>query len=409
MNRVTASIPLVDFQFQHQPIAHQLEQMTQTVIQQGDYILGSAVEEFEQAFAHLCGRNHGIGVGSGTDAITLGLQACGIGHGDEVIMAANAFVGTLLGVLRAGAVPILVDCDLETGLLDLTAAEKAITARTRAIVPSHLYGQMVSPRLLLNLAGTYDLLVLEDATQAHLAEREGYRAGSVGMAAAFSFYPSKNLGAFGDGGMIVTHEAIVAKTAQSLRSYGAIHKHFHTDYGMNSRLDTLQAAVLQTKLPYLPAWNAERVRIAQQYDALLQPLDEFGIVPIVNQSGSGHAYYLYVIRVTTTSPIDRSELQAALANLGIQTGIHYPTPCHLQPVFRHLGYQSGDFPQAETLSQEVLSLPLYPGLRDNQIEQVVAAIEQTVRAGSVAPIVPPQSKLQWEACAAEYVQQSLGV
>lgn len=372
------TIPFVDLTAQHQPIQAKLEQAIQEVMRQNNYILGQAVSDFEVAFAHICNSTHGVGVASGTDAIALGLQACGIGKGDEVILPANTFVATLLGVIHSGATPVFVDCDSNTALIDLMAAEKAITARTRAIVPVHLYGQMVSPRKLLDLASTYDLLIFEDATHAHLAEREGYRAGSIGTAAAFSFYPSKNLGGFGDGGMVVTKEAIIAQTIRSLRNYGAARKYFHTDLGSNSRLDTIQAAVLQAKLPYLDDWNCDRNRIARQYDDLLKPLAAYGIVPIENQCDKGHVYHLYVVRVRETSPIERTLFQAALAEMGIQTGIHYPIPCHLQPAFHNLGYAAGDFPHAETLSQEVLSLPMYPGLTEKQIQQVVDAIRVLV-------------------------------
>ncbi|MBW4659536.1 MAG: DegT/DnrJ/EryC1/StrS family aminotransferase [Drouetiella hepatica Uher 2000/2452] len=378
MSHSHSTIPFVDFSHQHQPIQAQLEQAMQNVLQRGDYVLGQALLEFEQTFAQACEASYGVGVASGTDAIALGLQACGVGLGDEVILPANTFVATLIGVMRSGATPIFVDCDPHTALIDLTAAEKAITVRTRALIPVHLYGQMVSPHRLLDLASTYDLLIFEDAAQAHLAEREGYRAGSVGIAAAFSFYPSKNLGAFGDGGMLVTQEEIVAQTMRSLRNYGATRKYFHTDYGTNSRLDTLQAAVLNTKLPHLPSWNADRQRIAQLYDTLLAPLVNYGIIPIANHSAEGHVYHLYVIRVLEDCAIDRTTLQTGLAHLGIQTGIHYPIPCHLQPAFQHLGYAATDFHHAEMLSQEILSLPMYPGLEESDVRQVVSAIESLV-------------------------------
>jgi dTDP-4-amino-4,6-dideoxygalactose transaminase len=194
------------------------------------------------------------------------------------------------------------------------------------------------------------------------------------MAAAFSFYPSKNLGGFGDGGAVVTNDAAIAQKAKTLRNYGAPQKYLHTEIGTNSRLDSLQAAVLNTKLRYLPAWNGARNTAAQQYDTNLQPLQDFGIVPIRNQTSTGHVYHLYVIRVTQDSPCDRDTLQQTLADKGIQTGIHYPLPCHLQPAYRYLGYQEGDFPHAETLSQQVLSLPMYPGLPAEKIQQVVQAI-----------------------------------
>lgn len=376
-HRITP-IPFVDLTFQHQPIQAKIEQAMQAVVQRGDFVLGQALADFETAFAQACDTSYGVGVACGTDAIALGLQACGIGAGDEVILPANTFVATLIGVLRTGATPILVDCDPQTALIDLVAAERAITPQTRAIVPVHLYGQMVSPAQLRDLTSTYDLLIFEDAAQAHLAERDGERAGSVGMAAAFSFYPSKNLGAFGDGGMVVTPDQIVAQTLRSLRNYGATRKYFHTDYGTNSRLDTLQAAILHTKLPHLSDWNGDRYRAAQRYDTLLEPLAEAGIFPIENHSGSGHVYHLYVVRVTELCPVDRQMLQVELGNLGIQTGIHYPIPCHFQPAFKHLGCLPGEFPYAEALCEEVLSLPMYPGIRDEQVDRVVEAIQQLV-------------------------------
>ena len=374
------TVPFVDLTLQHAPIQADLEQAIQTVIQRGDYVLGQALADFESAFAQACGVDYGIGVACGTDAIALGLQACGVGIGDEVILPANTFVATLIGVLRTGATPVLVDCDPDTALIDLQAAERAITPRTKVLLPVHLYGQMVSPRQLRDLAETYNLLIFEDAAQAHLAEREGYRAGSVGIAAAFSFYPSKNLGAMGDGGIVVTTDATVAQTLRSLRNYGAPRKYFHTDYGTNSRLDTLQAAVLQVKLPHLTQWNRDRNRAAQYYDALLAPLRSQGIIPVSNESGNGHVYHLYVIRVTADCPVDRQLIQEGLSANQIQSGIHYPIPCHLQPAFQNLGYQAGDFPHAERLCQEILSLPMYPGLNNLQIEHVVDTFHQLTKA-----------------------------
>jgi dTDP-4-amino-4,6-dideoxygalactose transaminase len=374
MNNMTIRIPFVDLKLQHQPIQNQLQQAIQDVLEQGDFVLGQALKEFEIAFAAACGTKYGIGVASGTDAIALGLQACNIGDGDEVILPANTFVATLIGVLRAGAKPVFVDCDPDTALIDLNAASKAITSKTKAIIPVHLYGQMVSPKQLLDLADTYKILIFEDAAQAHLAESEGYRAGSVGIAAAFSFYPSKNLGAFGDGGMLVTRDPDVAQKMVRLRNYGASSKYFHVESGTNSRLDTLQAAVLHQKLPHLPNWNSDRLTIAQQYDMELALLASAGIIPMQNQSGIGHVYHLYVMRILETCVKQREELQEKLTAVGIQTGIHYPIPCHLQPAFTYLGYQTGDFPQAEKLAKQILSLPMYPGLKNSQVKEVVAAL-----------------------------------
>ncbi|MDQ2097705.1 MAG: DegT/DnrJ/EryC1/StrS family aminotransferase [Tychonema bourrellyi B0820] len=376
MNNHLPKIPLVDLSLQHQPIQCQIEQAMGKIIHQGDFILGQALTEFETKFAGACGVQYGIGVGSGTDAIALGLQACGIKPGDEIILPANTFIATIIGVIQAKATPILVDCDPETALIDLAAAETAITSKTKAIIPVHLYGQMVSPTQLLDITKRYNLIIFEDAAQAHLASREGYRAGSFGKAAAFSFYPSKNLGSFGDGGMVITNDAEVARKMRTLRNYGAPSKYLHTEIGTNSRLDNLQAAILNVKLPYLEKWNRDRTLAAQHYNTLLEPLKHKGIIPIANHSNSGHIYHLYVIRVTEKSPINRNTLQAKLAENGIQTGIHYPVPCHLQPAYQKLG-NPGDFPNTETLCQQILSLPMYPGLSNTQIEQVVGAIESS--------------------------------
>jgi dTDP-4-amino-4,6-dideoxygalactose transaminase len=379
----SVKIPFVDLTLQHQPIQGQLEQAIQAVIHRGDFVLGQALADFEASFAEASSVEYGIGVASGTDAIALGLEACGIGAGDEVILPANTFIATLMGVRDSGATPILVDCDADTALIDLSATQKAITPKTKAIIPVHLYGQMVSPRQLLEFADAYNLLIFEDSAQAHLAQREGYRAGSVGKAAAFSFYPSKNLGAFGDGGMVLTSDASVAQKVRSLRNYGAPRKYFHPDIGKNSRLDTLQAAVLNVKLPHLTQWNQSRNLAAQQYDALLKPLESQGIFPIQNQSGTGHIYHLYVIRVSAKCPLDRQTIQNELAARGIQTGIHYPIPCHLQPAYEYLGYKAGDFPHTETLCHEILSLPMYPGLSNAQINYVVDCLHSLIKKDEV--------------------------
>lgn len=377
-NDVPVKVPFVDLSLQHQPIQQSIEQAIQSVVDRGDFVLGKALAEFEASFAHACGVKYGVGVASGTDAIALGLQACNIGVGDEVILPANTFVATLIGVLNAGALPILVDCDPQTALIDLVAAAKAVTSKTKAILPVHLYGQMVSPPQLLDFADTHNLVIFEDAAQAHLALREGYRAGSIGKAAAFSFYPSKNLGAFGDGGMVITSDESVAQKMRSLRNYGAPRKYYHTELGTNSRLDTIQAAILNVKLPHLDSWNKSRNSAAQLYDTLLQPLRSRGIFPIQNHSTNGHIYHLYVIRVTESCPINREKIQEKLAVQGIQTGIHYPIPCHLQPAFNNLGYQEGDLPHSEALCREILSLPMYPGLSDTEVKMVVTAIESAL-------------------------------
>jgi dTDP-4-amino-4,6-dideoxygalactose transaminase len=375
---MNVKIPLVDLNLLHAPIQTELQKAIQYVLTQGDFILGQAVLDFERAFSKACGTAYGVGVASGTDAITLGLQASNIGAGDEVILPANTFIASLLGVLRAGAKPILVDCDEQTALIDLSAAEEALTPQTKAIVPVHLYGQMVSPSKLRDFACTHNLLIFEDAAQAHLAEREGYIAGSIGTAAGFSFYPSKNLGAFGDGGIVVTQDAGIADQIRCLRNYGSTQKYIHTECGTNSRLDTLQAVILHHKLPYLQQWNSDRLAIAQQYDYELSYLASSGITPIKNHSGTGHIYHLYVIRIDDSLEINRQQVQEKLQSAGIQTGIHYPKPCHLQPAFRNLGYQEGDFPQSEKLAKQILSLPMYPGLSSTQVKEVVNTIASVI-------------------------------
>lgn len=385
---VPLAVPFVDLTWQHGPLQETIQGVINAVIAQGDFVLGQALADFESNFALVCGTQFGVGVGCGTDAIALGLIACGIAPGDEVILPANTFVATLMGVLRSGATPVFVDCDRATALMDLDAAERAITPRTRAIVPVHLYGQMVSPHRLLKLANRHRLIIFEDAAQAHLAHHEGYTAGTIGLGAAFSFYPSKNLGALGDGGMFVTGDKVIAGMARSLRNYGATSKYYHTEpQGTNSRLDTLQAAVLNVKLPHLPGWNQARYAIAQHYDRRLAPLVEHGILPMHNDAGPGHIYHLYVVRITDTCPIHRANLQAQLATAGIQTGIHYPIPCHLQPAFSALGYGPGSFPQAEALSQEILSLPMYPGMTLEQVDYVVDAMVEAVTAARAVGVL----------------------
>ncbi|MEA5420835.1 DegT/DnrJ/EryC1/StrS family aminotransferase [Spirulina sp. CCNP1310] len=368
------TIPFVDLSFQHEPLQAQIEQLWRDCIAQGQFILGPHLAAFEQAFAAASGVAHGIGVASGTDALALGMRAAGIQAGDEVLVPANTFIATLIGILRTGATPVLVDCDPDTALIDLEAAVQNITPRTKAIAPVHLYGQLVAPQALKDFAQSHNLLIIEDAAQAHLAHRDGITAGSIGTVAAYSFYPSKNLGAMGDGGMVLTDDPEIARKIRAYRNYGAREKYIHQEWGTNSRLDNLQAAVLSLKLPQLPAWNAARNQRAEQYNAALAPLP--GICPLVNHSGPGHSYHLYVIRVQP--PHQREKLQAALMAAGIQTGIHYPIPCHLQPAYRFLGYQLGDFPNTEQLAGEILSLPMYPGLTAAQVEAVVQAIRDSV-------------------------------
>ncbi len=377
-NPMTDPIPLVDLSIQHELLRPQLDRAIASTLDRGDFVLGQALTTFEAAFAAACGVAHCVGVGTGTDALTLGLMACGVGAGDEVIVPANTFIATVLGVLRTGARPVLVDCDLQTALIDWAAAERAIGPLTKAIVPVHLYGQMVDPEALRALADRPGLIIFEDAAQSHLAHRAGQTAGTLGRAAAFSFYPGKNLGAIGDGGAVITNDPDVAAKVRMLRNYGAPRKYFHEELGLNSRLDTVQAAVLSVKLPYLPRWNQERSALATAYTERLAPLADRGIVPITNEAGPGHVYHLYVVRVLPSCRIDRDQLLAALQQHNIFGGIHYPIPCHLQPALSQLGYAAGSFPATEQLANEILSLPMFPGLTLEQIDRVVAAITTAI-------------------------------
>lgn len=375
----TPRVPFVDLLPQHQPLEPDVATAVQAVLMQGDFILGKAVQRFEQDFAHYCGVDFGVGLACGTDALALGLQACGLGVGDEVLVPVNTFIATLLGIRRTGAKPVLVDCDRATGLIDLEQAADRVTSRTRAILPVHLYGQMVSPQAVQDFANTYGVTIVEDAAQAHGAYRDGQRAGSLGQVAAFSFYPSKNLGAMGDGGMAVTKSQQVAQELRVLRNYGAPQKYWHTQVGTNSRLDTIQAAILEVKLAHLDHWNRQRWEAAQQYDRLLcDRQNSLGLRPLENHSGEGHVYHLYVVELENDR-LDRSTLQDHLQKKGIQTGIHYPFPCHLQPAFQDLGYTTGAFPNAEAMSSRILSLPLYPGITSTQVEWVVEALEDIYR------------------------------
>lgn len=374
MNLSRVKVPFVDLSVQNQPLMPEIRAAIEGVMIKGDFVLGEALAEFESSFAAHCGVQYGVGVASGTAAITLGLQACGIGLGDEVIVPANTFIATVIGVLATGATPVLVDCDPHTALIDLQHAAEAITPRTKAIIPVHLYGQMVSPSQLLDFAKTHNLLIFEDAAQAHLAQREGYRAGSVGMAAAFSFYPSKNLGACGNGGMLVTKSEAIARRVKTLRNYGASQKYIHTELGNNSRLDTVQAAILQVKLPHLTSWNRSRYQAARFYHQYLQDIP--GIEGMANHSGTGHVYHLYVVKIEPHLALNRSQIQAKLQEVGIQTGIHYPIPCHLQPAYKYLGYQEGDFPVAEALAKQILSLPMYPGLSHSLVKLVCESLSK---------------------------------
>ncbi|RMH01045.1 MAG: DegT/DnrJ/EryC1/StrS family aminotransferase [Chloroflexi bacterium] len=359
-------VPFVDLRAQYASIKEDVDEAIANVLARVDFVLGEAVAAFESAFAEYCGAKTAVGVDSGYSALELILRAYGIGPGDEVITVANTFVATVLAITAVGARPILVDVDPDTCNMDVQQLERVISTATRAIIPVHLYGQPAHMDPILEIARYYDLRVIEDACQAHGAFYKGKRAGSLGDAAAFSFYPAKNLGAYGDGGAVVTNDLDLADRIRLLRNVGQRVKYRHEIKGFNHRLDTLQAAVLCVKLPQLDAWNAARRRIAEQYNQLLAGLP---VITPLEPDWATSVYHLYVIRTN-----QRDEMQRYLREWGIATGLHYPTPVHLQPAFADLGYKPGDFPVSERLSSEILSLPMYPELLPEAVEYVVEAI-----------------------------------
>jgi dTDP-4-amino-4,6-dideoxygalactose transaminase len=340
------------------------------VISTSAFILGPHLERFESEFASYCRADHVIGVGNGTDAIELALRGVGIGESDEVILPANTFVATAEAIARCGAVPVFVDCDADY-LIDPTLIAERITARTRAVIPVHLYGQMAAVEQIRAIVGP-DVLIVEDAAQAHGAQRWGRRAGSVADAAATSFYPGKNLGAYGDAGAVITSSDSVCAKVRSLRNHGGVSKYEHNELGVNSRLDAIQAAVLSVKLKQLDEWNSERAAAATEYARLIRDRPQVQLPRV--RAGNDHVWHLYVVRVP-----ERDRVLAELNESGIGSGVHYPTPVHLLPAFRYLGYAVGDFPVAERLSQEILTLPIFPGITPDQQSRVVECLVRALR------------------------------
>jgi dTDP-4-amino-4,6-dideoxygalactose transaminase len=365
-----APVPFVDLALQHGRIATEVQEAMADVLQHTAFVLGPQVATFEEQFADYCGVRHCIGVGNGTDALELALRAAGVGPGDEVMIPANTFVATAEAVLRAGAEIVLADCD-EDFLIDPASVAERVTSRTRAVMPVHLYGQMAPVKAVADAAGS-GVLVIEDAAQAQGATHAGQRAGSFGVAAGTSFYPGKNLGAYGDAGAVLTDSDEVARTVRALRNHGGVRKYEHTLVGTNSRLDGLQAVVLSLKLARLDAWNAERAAAAARYDELLADLPE--VIRPRTAPGNQHVWHLYVVRVPR-----RDEVLAALGADGIGAGIHYPAPVHLLPAFRSLQVEPGSLPVSERLAGEILSLPMFPGITAVQQERVARSLRRALR------------------------------
>jgi dTDP-4-amino-4,6-dideoxygalactose transaminase len=360
-------IPLVDLLVQHVQIAEEVENGFVDVLLAGDFIGGKAVSAFEQEYAEFVGARSCIGMANGTDALEMALRALGVGVGDEVVLPANTFIATAEAVIRAGATPVLVDVDDEALLIDPDRVAGALTERTRAVIPVDLYGQVAPFEQLPPELGERGIHVIEDGAQSQGATRFGRSAGTLGAAAATSFYPGKNLGAYGDAGAVTTDDEVLANRVRLLGAHGSPSKYLHTQIGFNSRLDTLQAVVLRAKLRRLPAWNEQRRAAAAIYDELLDDLPR--VRRPATLPGNEHVWHLYVVRVD-----DRDELLAQLHTEGIGAGIHYPTPVHLTPAMAGLGYGRGSFPVAERAAGEILSLPLFPGISAGQQERVVDVI-----------------------------------
>ncbi|WP_270886150.1 DegT/DnrJ/EryC1/StrS family aminotransferase [Pedococcus sp. 5OH_020] len=367
-----SSIPFVDLSLQHAQIAEEVEDGFAEVLATGDFIGGKAVAAFEQEYAELVGARACVGVANGTDALELALRAVGVGPGDEVVLPANTFIATAEAVLRAGATPVLVDVDDDALLLDPSAMQEALTSRTRAVIPVDLYGQVAPFEQLPATLAERGIAVVEDGAQSQGAARHGKAAGTFGIAAATSFYPGKNLGAYGDAGAVVTDDETLAQRVRLLGAHGSAVKYQHSVVGFNSRLDTLQAVVLRAKLRRLRRWNAERRAAAATYGELLA--DAEGLRTPTTLPGNEHVWHLYVVRVPR-----RDAVLQLLQSEGVGAGVHYPVPVHLTAAMADLGYGAGRFPVTEKAAGEILSLPIFPGITRPQQERVVDVLLGALR------------------------------
>lgn len=360
-------VPFVDLKAQYKKIKKEVDPTVKRVLLSTHFILGEDVENFEKQFANFVGAKFAIGVASGLQALELGMRALRIGPGDEVITPVNSFIASSSAISFTGATPVLVDCEENSFNMDPDKIEEKITKRTKAIMPVHLYGRPADMDKILKIAKKYKLLIIEDACQAHGASLNNKKMGSIGDVAAFSFYPAKNLGAYGDGGAITTNNEKVADKIKQMRNYGQTQKYHHNYLAWNSRLDTIQAAILLVKLKHLNNWNKSRLKSARLYNQLLKGLPI--ITPDIPQN-STHVFHLYVIKTSK-----RDDLAKYLNSKGISTGLHYPIPIHLQKAYINLGYKKGDFPVAEKLASEILSLPMYPELKESDIEYIAKEVK----------------------------------
>ena len=370
------NVPFVDLQAQYRAIKREVDEAIGRVLERAAFILGREVEAFEASFAEYLGARFCVGVSNGTAAIQLAVTACGVGARDEVIVPANTFFATAEAVSTAGATPVFVDADPVSCTIDVNKIEAAITERTRAIIPVHLYGQAADLDPIFEIAARHHLAVIEDAAQAHGALYRGRRVGTRGRANCFSFYPGKNLGAYGEGGAVVTDDPEVAHRVRLLRDHGSEQKYRHDIVGYNFRLEGMQGAVLNVKLKYLDGWNDLRRAHAARYGELLSEMNDGALTLPREMPYARHVYHLYVVQTEA-----RDALQKHLAAAGVQTGIHYPVPIHLQPAYAALGHRAGDFPMAERQAARVLSLPMFAELTGEQIERVVGAVRAFAVSG----------------------------
>jgi len=363
-------VPFVDLKIQHQAIKAEIDVALRNVMEKTAFIGGEEVKTFEDAFSAYCGTAHCLGCGNGTDAIFLALRALGVGPGDEVITAANSFIASSEGISMAGAKPVFADYEDDTYTISPAAIAAKITSRTRAIIPVHLYGQMADMEAITALAKRHNLLIVEDAAQAHGAELGGKRAGFHGHCATFSFYPGKNLGAYGDAGAVVTNDTAIAQKMRQFANHGSASKYDHVVEGVNSRLDGMQAAVLNVKLPHLERWTEVRRKTAQIYDGLLADADL--VLPKVRKDAR-HVYHLYVVRVK-----DRDAARAKLSERGVDTGIHYPVALPLLTAYAHLGHKAEDFPNAAANAANLISLPMFGDISEDQARYVAQTVRDVV-------------------------------
>lgn len=362
---------MVDLSYQHELVAAEVESQIRGLMRRGTFVLGEDVEQFEGAMAEAWGVGHCVGVGNGSDALELALRAAGVGPGDEVVVPTNSFVATAFAVLRAGATLLLSDVEERCLLLDAAALGAHLRPSVRAVIPVHLFGQMAPIDELLSCVGS-EVSIIEDASQAHGARRNAFPSGQFTFAATTSFYPAKNLGAFGDAGAVLTNSPDVAEAIRLSRNHGSVVKYEHRSVGFNSRLDSLQAIVLNAKLKYLSVWNEQRRRAAAAYDEMLAALPDVKRPSVL--PGNEHVWHLYAMRVP-----GRDRVLQRLNEAGIEAAVHYPVPIHLQSALRHLGYARGDFPVSESAAQELLSLPLFPGITEEQQARVVEELRRALQ------------------------------